>query len=138
MLRRPHVVAARRSPFVMAAFQGYMSLLPRSVNGYFETVGDSMAKVVVLIADAFQDSEYFLPKIEIEKLGIETETVSISKTPVEIYSFFRAIGHLNIDKSIGEAKPADYIGALVPGGAKSPAILPENERILSFLRELDS
>jgi hypothetical protein len=29
-----------------------------------------MAKIVaVLVADAFQDSEYFLPKIEIEKLG---------------------------------------------------------------------
>ena len=97
-----------------------------------------MAKVAVLVADAFQDSEYFLPKIEIEKLGVETETVSISKTPVEIYSFFRAIGHLNIDKSIGEAKPADYIGALVPGGAKSPAILAEDERVLSFLRQMNS
>src|SRR5262249_58270104 len=135
---RPHVVAARRVPFVMAAFQGYMSLLPRCVNGYFEIVGVNMAKVAVLIADAFQDSEYFLPKIEIEKLGVETETVSISKTPVEIYSFFRAIGHLNIDKSITEAKPADYVGALVPGGAKSPKILDEDERILSFLREINS
>jgi protease I len=81
--------------------------------------------VAVLIADAFQDSEYFLPKIEIEKLGVDTETVSISKTPVEIYSFFRAIGHLNIDKSIGQAKPDDYIGALVPGGAKSPQSWPK-------------
>ena len=96
-----------------------------------------MAKVAVLVADAFQDSEYFLPKIEIEKLGVETETVSISKAPVQIYSFFRAIGHLNIDKSISEAKPADYVGALVPGGAKSPAILAEDERVLSFLREMD-
>jgi len=122
----------------MAAFLGYMSLLPRAVNRYFQIVGGNMAKVAVLVADAFQDSEYFLPKIEIEKLGVETETVSISKTPVEIYSFFRAIGHLNIDKSIGEAKPADYIGALVPGGAKSPALLAEDERVLSFLRQMNS
>jgi protease I len=96
-----------------------------------------VAKVAVLVADAFQDSEYFLPKIEIEKLGVETETLSISKSPVEIYSFFRGIGHLNIDKTIDEAKIGDYIGVLVPGGAKSPAILAEDERVLSFLRELD-
>lgn len=96
-----------------------------------------MAKVAVLIADAFQDSEYFLPKIEIEKLGVETETLSISKTPVEIYSFFRGIGHLNIDKAIDEAKVGDYAGVLVPGGAKSPAILAEDERVLSFLRKMD-
>lgn len=56
-------------------------------------------------ADAFQDSEYFLLKIEIEKLGVETETVSISKKPVEIYSFFKSIGHLNIDKSIDQVWP---------------------------------
>lgn len=96
-----------------------------------------MAKVAVLVADGFQDSEYFLPKIEIEKLGIETETVSISKRPVEIYSFFRAIGHLNIDRAVDEAEPADYVGVLVPGGAKSPAILAEDKRVLSFLREMD-
>jgi protease I len=96
-----------------------------------------VAKVAVLVADAFQDSEYFLPKIEIEKLGVETETLSISKRPVEIYSFFRGIGHLNIDKAIDEANVGDYAGVLVPGGAKSPAILAEDERVLSFLREMD-
>lgn len=97
-----------------------------------------MAKVAVLIADAFQDSEYFLPKIEIEKLGVETETISISKSPVEIYSFFKCIGHLNIDQTIDEADPDDYVGVLVPGGAKSPAILAEDERVLSFLRQVNS
>jgi putative intracellular protease/amidase/glyoxylase-like metal-dependent hydrolase (beta-lactamase superfamily II) len=97
-----------------------------------------VAKVAVLIADAFQDSEYFLPKIEIEKLGVETETVSISKSPVEIYSFFKGIGHLNIDKTIDEVDPDDYLGVLVPGGAKSPAILAEDERVLSFLRKVNS
>jgi protease I len=96
-----------------------------------------VARVAVLVADAFQDSEYFLPKIEIEKLGVETETLSITKSPVEIYSFFRGIGHLNIDKAIDEAKVGDYAGVLVPGGAKSPAILAEDERVLSFLREMD-
>jgi protease I len=97
-----------------------------------------MPKFAVLVADAFQDSEYFLPKIEIEKLGIETETVSLSKSPVEIYSFFRSIGHLNIDRVIDEVDPRHYMGVLVPGGAKSPAILAEDERILSFLRAMNS
>jgi deglycase len=96
-----------------------------------------MATIAVLVADAFQDSEYFLPKIEIEKLGVETETISISESPVEIYSFFKSIGHLNIDKNIDHANAEDYVGVLVPGGAKSPAILAEDERVLSFLREMN-
>jgi hypothetical protein len=32
--------------------------------------GRTVAKVAVFVADAFQDSEHFLPKIEIEKLGV--------------------------------------------------------------------
>jgi deglycase len=96
-----------------------------------------MPKFAVLVADAFQDSEYFLPKVEIEKLGIETETVSLSENPIEIYSFFKCIGHLNIDRVIDNVNPHDYAGVLVPGGAKSPAILAEDERILSFLRAMN-
>jgi protease I len=96
-----------------------------------------MYKIAILVADGFQDSEYFLPKIELEKLGLQTEVISISKEPIEIYSFFRCIGHLDIDKTIDEAKANDYVGVLVPGGAKSPAILAEDKRVLAFLREAD-
>ena len=95
-------------------------------------------KIAVLVADAFQDSEYFLPKIEIEKLGVETEVVSLKREPVEIYSFFARIGLLDVQKTIREADPSDYAGVLVPGGAKSPAILSESKEALSFLREIDA
>ena len=95
-------------------------------------------KIAVLVADGFQDSEYFLPKIEIEKLGIETEVISLGRQPVEIYSFFSRIGLLDVQKTIQEASPADYVGVLVPGGAKSPAILSDNEAVLSFLKEINA
>jgi len=29
------------------------------------------------------------------------------------------------EPSIGEAQPEDYVGVLIPGGAKSPALLPK-------------
>ena len=94
-------------------------------------------KVGVLVANAFQDSEYFLPKIEIEKLGVKTEVISLTREPVEIYSLFSRIGLLDVQKAIREVKPEDYIGILVPGGAKSPALLAESEAVLSFLRRID-
>jgi putative intracellular protease/amidase len=43
-------------------------------------------RMAVLAADAFQDSEYFLPKIEIERMGLRTEVVSLGTKPIEIYS----------------------------------------------------
>ena len=87
-------------------------------------------KIGVLVADGFQDSEYFLPKFEIEKMDVQTEVISLTREPIEIYSFFTRIGLLDVNTSIQEANPDDYIGVLVPGGAKSPAILSENEAVL--------
>ena len=95
-------------------------------------------KIGVLVADGFQDSEYFLPKFEIEKMDIQTEVISIECKPVEIYSFFTRIGMLDVNKSIQEANPADYIGVLVPGGAKSPVILSDSEAVLAFLRQMNT
>ena len=95
-------------------------------------------KIGVLLADAFQDSEYFLPKFEIESAGAQTEVISIEASPIEIYSYFSRIGTLDVDKTVRDADPGDYIGVLVPGGAKSPAILAESDDVLSFLRQVNS
>ena len=95
-------------------------------------------KIGVLLADAFQDSEYFLPKYELERAGAQTEVISLGKRSIEIYSYFSRIGTLDVDKTIGEADPGDYAGVLVPGGAKSPAILAESDEVRSFLRQVDT
>jgi len=95
-------------------------------------------KVAALVADAFQDSEYFLPKIALQdQLGLDVEVISTEKKPIEIYSYFSRIGMLDVDKAIGDADPNDYIGVLVPGGAKSPALLAENPAVLAFLRKIN-
>lgn len=95
-------------------------------------------KIGVLLADAFQDSEYFLPKYELERAGARTEVISLGSKPVEIYSYFTRIGMLDVDRTIRDADPFDYAGVLVPGGAKSPAILAEDGEVLSFLRRINS
>jgi len=94
-------------------------------------------KIGVLLADGFQDSEYFLPKFDIENTGVQTEVISLASKPIEIYSYFSRIGTLDVNKKIGDADPADYDGVLVPGGAKSPAILAESDDIRSFIRQVN-
>lgn len=93
--------------------------------------------MAVLAADAFQDSEYFLPKIEIEKMGVRTGVVSLRPDPIEIYSFFEQIGHLDVQRTIEQANPDNYMGVLTPGGAKSPAILAGSVDVLRFLQAID-
>lgn len=94
-------------------------------------------KMAVLVADAFQDSEFFLPKVEIEKAGIKVEIVSINDRPVDIWSFFDKIGELSVDKTIDNANPDDYVGILIPGGAGSPGTLSENEAVRDFVNSIN-
>jgi protease I len=95
-------------------------------------------KVAALVADAFQDSEFFLPKIALQdQVGVDVEVVSSKRAPIEIYSYFSRIGVLDVDKTVAEADPDDYIGVLVPGGAKSPALLAEDPAVLTFLRAIN-
>ena len=54
-------------------------------------------KVAALVADAFQDSEYFLPKIALQdQLGLDVEVISLKRDPIEIYSNFSRIGLLKL------------------------------------------
>ena len=95
-------------------------------------------KIGVLLADAFQDSEYFLPKFDIENTGAQTEVISLNAKPIEIYSYFSRIGTLDVDKTISDDHPRDYVGIFVPGGPKSPVTLAESDEVLSFLRQINS
>ena len=72
-------------------------------------------KVAALVADAFQDSEHLLPKIALkDQLGLDVEVISLKRDPIEIYSNFSRIGLLDVNKTIQEADPRDYIGVLIP------------------------
>src|SRR5262249_56965501 len=99
---------------------------------------DRRPKIAALVADAFQEEEYFFPKIALNEAGYEVEVVSSRKEPVEIYSFFARTGLLDVDRSIMEARPEDYVGVLIPGGAKSPALLAEDPRVTKFVQDVSA
>ena len=99
---------------------------------------DGRPKIAALVADAFQEEEYFFPKIALNEAGYEVEVVSSRKAPVEIYSYFARTGLLDIERAIAEARPEDYVGVLIPGGAKSPALLSEDPRVTKFVQDVSA
>jgi len=98
----------------------------------------SKGKIAALVADAFQEEEYFFPKIALQRAGFDVEVVSTRASPVEIYSFFAPTGKLDVDKAITDVKAADYVGVLVPGGAKSPALLVESAAVRDFVKDANA
>jgi DJ-1/PfpI family len=98
------------------------------------TMTDQRPKIAALIADAFQEEEYFFPKVALNEAGYDVEVVSSRKEPVEIYSYFARTGLLDVDRAVADARPEDYAGVLIPGGAKSPALLAEDSRVTTFVQ----
>jgi protease I len=99
---------------------------------------DQRPKIAALIADAFQEEEYFFPKVALNEAGYQVEVVSSRKQPVEIYSYFARTGLLDVERAIADARPEDYVGVLIPGGAKSPALLAEDPRVAKFVQEVSA
>ena len=93
-------------------------------------------KIAALVADAFQEEEYFFPKVALTEAGYHVEVVSSGRQPVEIYSYFTRSGLLDVDRAIADARPEDYVGVLIPGGAKSPALLAEDPRVTKFIQDV--
>jgi protease I len=99
---------------------------------------DRPQNFAALVADAFRREEYFLPKVALNEAGYQVEVVSSRKDPVEIYSFFARTGRLDVDRAIAEARLEDYVGVLIPGGAKSPALLAEDPRVTKFVQDVSA
>src|SRR4029434_9211362 len=99
---------------------------------------DPRAKIAALVADAFQEEEYFFPKVALNEAGYQVEVVSSHKEPIEIYSYFARTGLLDVDRAIDEARPEDYVGVLIPGGAKSPTLLAEDPRVTKFVQDVSA
>jgi protease I len=98
----------------------------------------SKGKIAALVADAFQEEEYFFPKVALNEAGYQVEVVSSRKEPVEIYSYFSRTGLLDVERAITQARPEDYVGVLIPGGAKSPALLAEDPRVTKFVQDVSA
>src|SRR5262249_7617610 len=99
---------------------------------------DQRPKIAALVTDAFQEEEYFFPKFALNEAGYQVEVVSSRKQQVEIYSYFARTGLLDVERAIADARPEDYVGVLIPGGAKSPALLAEDPRVTKFVRDVSA
>src|SRR5262249_55681913 len=93
-------------------------------------------RIAALVADGFQEEECLVPRFALQLLGAQVDIVSSTKRPVEIYSYFEKVGTYDVDHAIDEIDPQDFDGILIPGGAKSPVILSQVERVKAFVRSI--
>src|SRR5262249_49016554 len=93
-------------------------------------------RIAALVADGFQEEECLVPRFALQLLGAQVDIISSTKRPIEICSYFKKVGMYDVDHAIDEIDPQDFDGILIPGGAKSPVTLSQDERIKAFVRSI--
>src|SRR5262245_52200145 len=93
-------------------------------------------RIAALVANGFQEEECLVPRFALQLLGAQVDIVSAAKRPIEIYSYFEKVGLYDVDHAIDDVDAQDFDGILIPGGAKSPVILSQNERVKAFVRAI--
>lgn len=89
-------------------------------------------RVAVLIEDFYQDLEVWYPILRFKEEGFEVVTVE----PNGRKEYKGKFGYpIEVDKNIGDVKPGDFDGVLIPGGW-APDKLRLSKKVLDFVKAL--
>jgi protease I len=92
-------------------------------------------KIAFLAADMFEEVELAKPWKALEDAGAELELISLEQGEVQAFNHYDKAGSFNVDKTVEEAKAADYDGLVLPGGVGNPDNLRQDENAVHFVRD---
>ncbi len=91
-------------------------------------------RIAVLAADLYQEMEVWYPLLRFREDG--AETVAVGAEAGKTYASKKGYPVV-ADKSIAEVNAKDFDAVVIPGGW-APDTLRQDERMLKFVREMDS
>jgi len=92
-------------------------------------------KIAILAADGFEQVELTEPKQNLEKAGAQVEVLSIHEGKIKGWNKTDWGTSVRVDRTVNDAKPADYDALILPGGQMSPDQLRMNRPAVSFVRQ---
>jgi len=91
--------------------------------------------VAILATDGFEQAELITPCEELRKAGAKVEVVSPKSGQIQGFDHLMPDQLVTVDKTLGEARPQDYDGLVIPGGTNNPDHLRIDEEALAFVRD---
>ena len=93
-------------------------------------------KIAIIATDGFEQSELEKPKAFLEQEGAETHVISLKSGSIKGWDEKDWGNSVAVDKTIDQARPADYDALVLPGGQINPDVLRLQEPVLQFIREV--
>jgi deglycase len=94
--------------------------------------------IAVLAADGFEKVELSVPVAALRAEGADVDIVSLRPGRIRGVNLHEPASRVSVDRTLSEAKVADYDALLVPGGFINPDLLRQSEAARRFVREFDA
>ncbi|MBW8897851.1 MAG: DJ-1/PfpI family protein [Massilia sp.] len=95
-------------------------------------------KIAVLAADGFEQAELKTPVAALCDAGAGVTLVSLRRGRIRGMHMHQPGELVRVDKTIADARAADYDALFIPGGYISPDILRQSAPARAFVREFDA
>lgn len=92
-------------------------------------------RVAILTEEGFEESELLKPKEALEDEGVKVDIVSPKSGRIKSWDKKDWGDKIEVDKTIDEAKTADYDALVLPGGVINPDKLRGDEKAVAFAKE---
>jgi protease I len=91
-------------------------------------------RIAVLATHGFEQSELLEPRRAFEQAGARVEVVSPETGAIRGWKHKEWGDEVKVDRALGEARPDEYDGLLLPGGVMNPDRLRMNPEAVQFVR----
>ena len=96
-------------------------------------------RVAMLMTDGVEQIEYTSPRSFLEERGATVVLLAPKAAGEEVQGFnhMQPGDRFRVEMNVGDAKPADFDGLVLPGGVANPDQLRMSKEAIDFIREFD-
>jgi protease I len=96
-------------------------------------------RVAMLMTDGVEQIEYTSPRSFLEEQGATVVLLAPKAAGEEVQGFnhMQPGDRFRVEMNVGDAKPADFDGLVLPGGVANPDQLRLSKEAIAFIREFD-
>jgi protease I len=97
-------------------------------------------RVAMLMTDGVEQIEYTSPRSFLEEQGATVVLLAPKAAGDEVQGFnhMQPADRFRVEMNVGDAKPADFDGLVLPGGVANPDQLRMSKEAIDFIRDFDA
>jgi protease I len=95
-------------------------------------------RIAVLAADGFERVELSVPVAALRAEGADVDIVSLRPGRIRGVNLHEPAARVSVDRTLKEARVAEYDALLIPGGFINPDLLRQSEDARRFVRDFDA